>query len=78
MWNGYHLSIEGIRKGNLFREKWYMKGLGVGPPGGASQYKKLLSTLGPWWGGRLDGQFFPIFTVDVWRLLKGNLAQELS
>ena len=42
-----------------------MKGLGVGPPGGASQYKKLLSTLGPWWGGRLDGQFFPIFTVDV-------------
>ena len=23
---GYHLSIEGIRKGCLFREKWYIKG----------------------------------------------------
>ena len=23
---GYHLSIEGIRKGFLFREKWYIKG----------------------------------------------------
>ena len=23
---GYHLSIEGIRKGYLFREKWYTKG----------------------------------------------------
>ena len=23
---GYHLSIEGIRKGYLFREKWYIKG----------------------------------------------------
>ena len=29
----YHLSIEGIRKGYLFREK------GVGPRGGASPYK---------------------------------------
>ena len=42
-----------------------MKGLGVGLPGGASPYKHLLSTPRPWWGGRLDGQFFPIFTVDV-------------
>ena len=23
---GYHFSIEGIRKGCLFREKWYIKG----------------------------------------------------
>ena len=23
---GYHLSIEGIRKGNVFRGKWYIKG----------------------------------------------------
>ena len=26
MWKGYHLSIEGIRNGYLFREKWYIKG----------------------------------------------------
>ena len=25
MQNGYHLSIEGIGKGYLFREKWYIK-----------------------------------------------------
>ena len=41
---GDHLSIEGIRKGNVFREKWYIKGLGVGPRGGAFPYKHLLST----------------------------------
>ena len=23
---GYHLSIQGIQKGYLFRKKWYMKG----------------------------------------------------
>ena len=23
---GDHLSIEGIQKGNVFREKWYIKG----------------------------------------------------
>ena len=32
----YHLSIEGIQKGYLFREKWYIKGkgldLGAEPP----------------------------------------------
>ena len=45
MWKGYHFSIEaGIRKGHLFREKWYIKGSGVGPRGGASLYKHLLST----------------------------------
>ena len=26
MWKGYHLSIEGIRKGYFFRENWYIKG----------------------------------------------------
>ena len=29
MWKGYHLSIEGIRKGYLFRQKWYVKGKGL-------------------------------------------------
>jgi len=38
-----HLSIEGIRKGYFFREKWYLKGYGVGPRGGACPYKNLLS-----------------------------------
>ena len=37
MLKGYHLSIEGIRKGYLFREK----------KGGASPYKHLLSTPPP-------------------------------
>ena len=36
--------IEGIRKWYLFREKWYIKGYGVGPRGGASPYKNLLCT----------------------------------
>jgi len=47
MWKGYHLSIEGIRKGYLFREKWYLKkgkalDLGAGPP-----HTKMLSTPPP-------------------------------
>ena len=51
MWKGYHLSIEGIRKGDFFREKWYIKGWGVGPRGGASPYKHFLSTRpGGVWG----------------------------
>ena len=37
MCKGYHLSIEGIRKGYLFCKKWYIKGkgldLGAEPPG---------------------------------------------
>ena len=33
--------------GYLFREKWYIKGYGVGPPGGASPYKNLLSNTPP-------------------------------
>ena len=37
MWKGDHLSIESIRKGYLFREKWYIKGWRVGPRGGASR-----------------------------------------
>ena len=36
------MSIEGIRKRYLFREKWYIKG--VGTQGGASLHKNLLST----------------------------------
>ena len=43
LWEGYHLSIEGIRKGYLFLEKWKIK---VGPRGRASPYKHLLSTTG--------------------------------
>ena len=42
MWKGHHLSIEGIRMGYLFRQKWYLKGWGAGPRGGASLYKHLL------------------------------------
>ena len=40
----YNLSIEGIRKGCLSRKKWYIK---VGPRGGASPCKHLLSTPSP-------------------------------
>ena len=43
----YHLSIEAIRKGYHFCAKWYIKGSGVGPQGGAFPYKTLLSTSGP-------------------------------
>ena len=35
---------KGIRKGYLFWKKWYIKGQGVGPRGGASPYKTLLRT----------------------------------
>ena len=44
MWKRYHLLREDIQKGYLFREYWYIKGYGVGPRGGASPYKYLLST----------------------------------
>ena len=40
---GVPLSIEGTRKGYRFRKKWYTKGWRVGPRGGASPYKHLLS-----------------------------------
>ena len=47
MWKGYHFSIEGTRKMYLFREKWYIKEEEVGPRGGASPYKHLLSNPPP-------------------------------
>ena len=37
-------SKQGMRKGDLFREKGYIKRYVVGPQGGASPYKHLLST----------------------------------
>ena len=37
--NGYHLSIEGIRKGYLFLSKKVYKMVRVGPRGGASPTK---------------------------------------
>ena len=43
-WKGYHLSIEGIRKGYLFCQKWYIKGWWTEPQGRVSPYKGLLST----------------------------------
>ena len=36
--------MEGIRKGYLFCQKWYIKGYGVAPLAGASQYKTFLRT----------------------------------
>ena len=54
MWKGYHLSIEGIRKGYLFRKKWYIKGQGFRPQGRTSPYKNLLSTPPPAPGARVD------------------------
>ena len=47
MWKGYHLSIEGIRKGYLFSWKMVYKRVRVGPRGGDSPYKHLLSNLPP-------------------------------
>ena len=45
-------SMEGIRNGYLFYQKWYLKGQGSGPRGGASPYKTLLSAPSPGGGGR--------------------------
>ena len=42
IWKGYHLSIIGIRKGYLCREKWCIKGKGW-TSGGASPFKST-----PW------------------------------
>ena len=51
---GNHLSVEGIRKGYLFRRLsqsrshgFYIKGVGVGPRCGTSPCKHLLSTPTP-------------------------------
>ena len=38
-------SVEGIRKGYLFYQKWYIKGFG--PQGRTSPYKTLLSAPVP-------------------------------
>ena len=35
---------EGIQKGYLFCQTWYIKGKGVGPRGGASPFKILVSS----------------------------------
>ena len=44
MLKGYHLSVEGIRKGYLFREKWYIKGKGLDLGAAPPPHKNLLST----------------------------------
>ena len=49
MWKGYHfIAMEGIWKGYLLCQKWYIKGYGFGPRGGASLYKTWL-TVCQWW-----------------------------
>ena len=45
MWKRYHVYIEGMQKGNLFCQKRYIKGQMVGPRGGASPKKNLLSRM---------------------------------
>ena len=57
--NGTQSSKRGIWKGYLFREKWYIKGEGVGPRGGAFSYTNLLSIPPPL-----------IFLLLEWILLK--------
>ena len=68
---GYHLSIEGVRKGYLFREK----GLGVGPRDRASLCRHLLSTP-----PRISTQSFMLLAKHVVRsvYLYSALAQLLS
>ena len=44
MWIGYHLSLEGLRKGYLSKMVYFKKGEGVVPQGRASPHK----TLGNW------------------------------
>ena len=41
--NGYHLSKEGIRKGYLFREKWY-----------TAKSKKVSLVIGHWAFGHVE------------------------
>ena len=41
---GMSFSNKRYTKGVPFLKKWYIKGLGVGPRGGASPYKTFLST----------------------------------
>ena len=44
---GVKFSTKGVRKGYLFSQKWYIRGEGFGPRGGASPYKTLLSSPPP-------------------------------
>ena len=44
---GVPFSVEGIRKDYVFYQKWYIKGQGFGPRGGASPSKTLLSAPHP-------------------------------
>ena len=47
MWKGsLALPTEGITKGYLFCQKWYIKEWGIGPRGWSSLYKPLLRTPG--------------------------------
>ena len=46
-WKGLlALPTEGLTKGYLFCQKWYIKEQGIGPRGGSSLYKPLLRTPG--------------------------------
>ena len=47
MWKGYHFSIECKRKGYVFYQKWYIKGWGIGPRGGAPPCKTFSGTPAP-------------------------------
>ena len=49
MWKGYHLSMEGIRKGEFFCHKRYIKGWGIEPRGRASPYNAFLVPPGTLW-----------------------------
>ena len=44
---GVLFSMEGIQKGYLFYQKWFIKGYGFGPQDGVSLYKTLLSAPRP-------------------------------
>ena len=45
IWKGDHLSVEGLGKGYLFCQKWYIKGQWVKTLHGASPYKTKLGSL---------------------------------
>ena len=49
MWKGYHLPMEGIRNGEFFCHKRYIKGSGVKPGGRASPYNTFLVPPGTLW-----------------------------
>ena len=70
-------SKQGMWKGYLFREKWYIKGLGVGPLGEATSYKNLLSTL-PGMDGELKSLIFKIFDNQRCRFTLSAVIQSLT